>query len=320
MNRFDRNGMDFRDVGKFAIYAFQLCKNAHMNNWDDIRYFLAVTRSGSVSGAARVLGVNHSTVTRRIQSFEAKHGVELFIRQRDGYEMTEAAYTILEQAQQMEEQSQQLSRTLFGRDSRLEGPISLTMTHDVFEYCLADDLAQFQLQHPAMDLNLIVNPGLRNLNNREADLAIRLTQSPPDYLVGHEVAGLRHGIYASRKLSLDEPVGVVLWRDQEDRPAWVEEHFPGARIALRVDTLTSMYAAVRAGFGVARMHCYLPDSLEHDDVMKLPVHLPLSDWSVWVLSHTDLRKTRRVQRCREFLLERLEKKRGLFEGERSADQ
>lgn len=88
--------------------------------------------------------------------------------------MTEAAYTILEQAQQMEEQSQQLSRTLFGRDGRLEEPISLTMTHDMFEHCLADDLAQFQREHPDMALNLIVSPGLRNLNSREADLAIRL--------------------------------------------------------------------------------------------------------------------------------------------------
>lgn len=298
----------------FAINAIQLCKNAQMNNWDDIRYFLAVTRAGSVSGAAKILGVNHSTVTRRIQSFEAKHGVELFIRQRDGYEMAEAAYTILEQAQQMESQSQQLSRTLFGRDSRLEGPISLTMTHDMFEYCLAEDLAQFQREHPKMELNLIVNPGLRDLNTREADLAIRLTQSPPDYLVGHEVARLQHGIYTSRRLPPDEPPGVVLWRDQEERPDWVAEHFPESRMALRVDTLSSMYAAVRAGFGVARMHCYMPDSLAHDDVMKLPIPLPPSDWSVWVLSHTDLRKTRRVQHCREFLLERLKNKRELFEG------
>ncbi|ASJ70635.1 LysR family transcriptional regulator [Granulosicoccus antarcticus] len=288
-----------------------------MNNWDDIRYFLAVTRSGSVSGAAKVLGVNHSTVTRRIQSFEAKHGVELFIRQRDGYEMTEAADTILEQAQQMEEQSQQLSRTLYGRDSRLEGPISLTMTHDMFEYCLAEDLAQFQRKHPGIELNLIVSPGLRNLNSREADLAIRLTQAPPDYLVGHEVAGLQHGIYSSRQRPPDEPLGIVLWRDQEARPDWVAEHFPKASIALRVDNLSSMYAAVRAGFGVARMHCYMPDSLDHDDVIKLPISLPPSDWSVWVLSHTDLRKTRRVQLCRKFLLDRLKEKRGLFEGEQS---
>ena len=67
--------------------------------------------------------------------------------------------------------------------------------------------------------------------------------------------------------------------------------------------------------GVARMHCYMPDGLNDDGVIKLPISLPRSDWSVWVLSHTDLRKTRRVQRCREFLLQSLKRKQGLFEGE-----
>ena len=309
--------MKKRGDDKFAINASQLCKNAQMNNWDDIRYFLAVTRSGSVSGAAKVLGVNHSTVTRRIQSFEEKHGVMLFKRQRDGYEMTDAAFTILEQAQQIEEQTQQISRTLYGRDSRLEGPISLTMTHDLFEYCLAQDLQEFQAEYPAIQLNLTVNPGLRNLASREADLAIRLTRSPPEYLVGHKVAGLQHGIYSSRHWAAAEPVPVVQWSSEDQLPEWAQEHFPGAFTAMRVDTLSSMYAAVKAGFGVARMHCYMPDGIKGGDVMKLPVSLPRSDWSVWVLSHTDLRKTRRVQRCREFLLQRLKLKRGLFEGELS---
>lgn len=73
--------------------------------------------------------------------------------------MADAAYAILEQAPQIEEQTQQISRTLFGRDSRLEGPISLTMTHDIFEYCLARELAQFQLENPDIQLNLMVRPG-----------------------------------------------------------------------------------------------------------------------------------------------------------------
>ncbi len=300
---------------KFSINAFHLCKNAQMNHWDDIRYFLAVARSGSASGAAKLLGVNHSTVTRRIQSFEEKHGVELFIRQRDGYEMTDAAYTIVEQAQQMETQTQQISRTLYGRDGRLEGPISLTMTHDMFEYCLAPDLADFQKQYSAIQLNLTVNPGLRNLAGREADLAIRLTQAPPDYLLGHKVAALQHGIYASRSLATDESTPIVQWGSEDQLPEWATLHFPNAHTAMRVDTLSSMYAAVKAGVGVARMHCYMPDGLNDEEVVKLPVQLPRSDWSVWVLSHTDLRKTRRVQRCREFLLQRLKLKQGLFEGE-----
>lgn len=285
-----------------------------MNDWDDIRFFLAVAREGSVSGAAKGLGVNHSTVSRRIQGLEQKHGVQLFNRQRDGYEMTEAAGSIYEQALAIESQSQQISRTLFGQDTRLEGPINLTMPHDIFEHCLADELALFRQEHPGIELNLMVAQGLRNLASREADLAIRLTPSPPDYLIGRQVARLKHALYAASTLDLNEPVGLVLWSGGDVIPGWAERYFPGATVALRVDDLSSMYAAVKAGFGVARMPCYMPESLNDSSVIRLPNPLPRSDWSVWVLNHVDLRKTIRVQRCRKFLISALERKQGLFEG------
>lgn len=167
-----------------------------MNNWDDIRFFLTLCREGSASATAKVLGVNHSTVTRRIQSLEAKHGVLLFKRQRDGFEMTEAAYSVFEQAQGIELQNQQISRTLQGQNSELAGPINLTMPHDILEHCLVDDLAEFSRLHPAIELNLMVTKGLRNLASLEADIAVRLTASPPEYLIGQPAVGLQHGIYA----------------------------------------------------------------------------------------------------------------------------
>lgn len=290
-----------------------------MSNWDDIRYFLAVARQGSVSGAAKELKVNHSTVSRRIAGLEQSHGVQLFNRVRDGYEMSEAAFGIYEQAQVIEKQNQQISRTLFGEDSRLEGPINLTMPHDVFEYCLAGELALFQKAHPGIQLNLAVTKGVRNLASREADIAIRLTPEPPDYLVGRQVAGLQHGIYGLRKdadnpEALNKEATLVLWSGQESLPNWALQYFPHAKIALQVDDLTSMYAAVKAGFGLARMPCYLPDSLNDPAMVRLELSLPRSDWSVWVLNHVDLRKTARVQKLREFLLKTLQDKQALFEG------
>jgi DNA-binding transcriptional LysR family regulator len=285
-----------------------------MNNWDDLRYFLAVARESSVSGAAKVLGVNHSTVTRRIRALEEKHGVRLFERQWEGYEMTDTALSILEQAQAIEDQSQQISRTLFGQDTRMEGRVNLTMPHDIFEHCLAGDLALFQQQYPGIELNLMVTQGLRNLATREADLAIRLTSSPPEYLVGREVAGLQHGVYGLADRPVEDSVGIITWSGDEQLPQWATQYFANAYIALRVDDLSSMYAGVKAGFGIARMPCYMPDSIDSGAVVKLPIELPRSDWSVWVLNHVDLRKTQRVQCCRKFLLEKLALKKNLFEG------
>lgn len=320
ISEFDNHSRKAYTDDKFAINANQLCKNAKMNNWDDIRFFLALCREGSASGASKVLDVNHSTVTRRIQSLEEKHGVQLFKRQREGFEMTDAAYAIYEQALGIEQQSQQISRTLFGQNTQLEGPINLTMPHDIFEYCLADDLAEFCRQHPAIELNLMVTKGLRNLASQEADLAVRLTSSPPEYLIGQPAVGLQHGIYAANSLDLTKPVGLVIWSSESGIPDWAKIALPDshqeAYIALRVDDLTSMYAAVKAGFGIARMPCYMPDSISAN-VLRLPVQLPRSSWSVWVLNHVDLRKTVRVQHCRQFLLQALKSKQGLFEGQLS---
>jgi len=285
-----------------------------MSNWDDIRFFLAVARAGSLSGAAKVLGVNHSTVSRRIATLEKNHGVRLFNRVRDGYEMSDAAYSIYEQALAVETQNQQISRALFAQDSRLSGPINLTMPHDIFEHCLAPHLAQFAQQHPDIKLNLLVTKQVRNLASLEADLAIRLTPEPPEYLVGKKVAQLQHGIYGAHDLPVQDNVGLVVWQGETQLPNWAQQHFPKAHIALQVDDLTAMYAAVKAGFGIARMPCYLPDSLGDNSVTRFPIELAQSNWGVWVLNHVDLRKTARVQSLREFLIAALQQKQNLFEG------
>lgn len=286
-----------------------------MNNWDDLRFFLALAREGSITAASKRLNVNHSTVSRRISGLEEKYGVRLFERNQDGFEMTEAAGAIYELALELEAKHLQVTRTLHGRDAMLRGRIDLTMPHDIFEFCLADEVLKFTQLYPDIELNLIVAKGVKNLANREADLAIRLTGSPPEYLVGRRVVQLQHGIYAGRDYDLAGTVGVVTWSNDNDVPEWAQNAFADVKIALRVDDLYAMYAAVQAGFGVARMPCYLPDAVFDGLVFRLPVLLPPSPWSVWVLNHVDLRKTARIQKCRQFLLDVLEAKKGLFAGD-----
>ena len=286
-----------------------------MNNWDDIRFFLAVARTGSVSSAAKQLNVNHSTVSRRLRSLEEKHGVRLFERTNDGYEMTGAADSIYELAVELEVRNQQVSRMLLGQDTQLRGRVDLTIPHDIFEFCLSDDLANFLKLHPEIDLNLLVAKGLKNLANREADLAVRLSPSPPDYLIGHKIAQMRHGIYCSSGQQKDDVVNIIAWSDEPQIPDWAKEHFPEAKVSLRVDDLHSMYAAVKAGFGVARMPCYVADAINDCAVLRLPIELPFTHWYLWVLSHVDLRKTARIQRCKQTLIEALQHRKELFEGQ-----
>ncbi len=288
-----------------------------MHNWDDFRYFYAVASHGSFSAAAQELGVNHSTVSRRIQVLEERHGVRLLERNHQGYGMTEAGVEAFQIIQEIHERSLKVSRVLQGKDARLEGEINLTMPHDFFESCMADTVKNFCEAYPKIELHLMVRHGLRDLASREADLAIRLTAEPPDYLVGQCISRFQHGLYKSQQLKLGKTVPIICWRSQKTIPEWAQQEFGQARIVLRVDDIASMYRAVKSGLGVARIPCFYPDRMADKDVRRLKVDLPLSDWGVWLLSHVDLRGTARVNHCKNFLREELIKLVPVFLGETS---
>ncbi len=288
-----------------------------MEDWDDIRYFLQVAKSGNVTSAASVLGVNHSTVSRRVKSLEEKHGVQLFERNHTGYKLTDAGSAIVELAESMQLKSHQLARQLFAHDSRLEGSINLTMPNDLLDYCLMGEISQFKKQYPEVTLNLEVAKGLKNLAAREADVAVRLTPSPPDYLIGSQIATIQHGIYVHKNYCAGDKVDLIVWQDEQEIPLWAKEHFPDAKIAVRVGDCHSMFSAIKMGLGVARIPCFLPDIIDDPEVLRLNIDVATSEWGVWVLSHVDLRDTLRVKRCREFLREALIQKKALFQGEKS---
>ena len=286
-------------------------------NWDDVRYFLTLCREGSVSRAGKRLGVNHTTVARRIAAFEDKLGSRLFDRTRDGYVMTQAAENIFDRACEMEEHAQAIDRAMYGSDAELRGSLRLTVPYDFANRIIAPEVRRFRSECPAIDLELLTTTDRLDLSARAADIAVRLTAQPPEFLVGREVLPLRHGIYATKSYLRrmgDEPE-VVLFRGDTDLPEWVTKHFPSARIALRTDNLTTMLSAVAAGVGLARMPCFEADSDRR--LRRLDLELTPSAWGIWILNHVDLRSTARVRVCREFLIDIIEAKRALILGEES---
>ena len=286
-------------------------------NWDDLRFFLALSRERSLSGAGRILDVRHSTVARRIAIFEERLGTRLFDRLADGYAMTQVAENIFEQAVAVEGIIQKVDRDVFGQDAELAGPLKLTVGHDQANILILPKLGEFTQTFPHIDLQLLTTTGLVDLAAREADIAVRLTPKPPDYLIGREVMRLRHGVYGTARTLKNpkDPVDVILFRGDEDHPTWVTENFSNARTVLRVDDVSSMAVATRNHFGLARMPCYIGDS--DANLRRLDVPLKPSDWGVWILSHVDLRATARVRVCREFLEDTIEQQRPLIQGENS---
>ena len=283
-------------------------------NWDDLRFFLALANAKSMSGAGRELGVKHTTVARRIQTLEQRLGSRLFDRLADGYAMTEAGENLQPMALTMQQQSHKIERQIMGLDTQLTGTLNLTAAHDVFNCLVIPYIKLFKCAYPGIELLLSSSAGLLDLSAKQADIALRLTANPPDYLIGKKVFPLTHGLYASAEYleKHPNPEHLVLWEHSGQQPEWVKQHFKDAQVAVRVNDVTNMVNCVSSGMGVSRLPCFIADSCP--DLRRLDLPLKPSDWGIWVLSHVDLRDTARVRACREFLIDIVQQQQALISG------
>ncbi|MGS2717601.1 LysR family transcriptional regulator [Eionea flava] len=287
-------------------------------NWDDLRFFLALSREKTVSGAGRVLSVKHTTVARRIAALEQQMGSRLFDRLPSGYAMTQVAENLYKHALAVEEVIQLADREVFGMDAQLSGTLKLTASHNAFSRLVIPQLSQFTSHYPDINLELLTSTGLADLASRQADIALRFSPQPPDYLVGKKVVSMQHGIYASADYLNQhrEQDKLILWEQERTLPEWAIQHFSGAMAMVRTTEITTMLSLVKQGFGIARLPCYIADT--ELELRRINVPLPSSEWALWVLSHVDLRSTARVRVCREFLIDIIEQQRDLIEGRTSS--
>ncbi len=279
---------------------------------------LETVRHGGLSGAARALGVNHATVARRIQAAEKACGAVLFDRLPGGYAPTPAGLEAAKAAETMEGASAGLDLSIAARDQRLSGPLSLTAPQLIVERILAPVLAEFCTAHPEIELALFASNETLNLSQRQADVAIRISDTPVETLIGTRVSGQRAAVYVSRDY------GERLDRDPRPRLDWIRfSHWPGVpadlgqswperRIALVVDDMTAAISAVRAGIGATRMPCFLGET---DPLLVRLPGVPLFAYpSIWVLTHRDLQRVRRIKTFMDFTSARLRQMRPVFIG------
>jgi len=285
-----------------------------MEDWDDLRYFIAIAQNGSVTAAANKLGVNHSTVSRRIQGFENKHNVRLFERIPTGYVMTQSAENIYQTALDIQQHCNAIERQLFGQDSRLQGKIVITAPNYIINEVLMPHVLGFQQHYPGVDLVFHSSPDLKNMAAREADIAIRLTAQPPETLVGREVARTAYGLYATKSYwkNKTDKHKIILRTNDSHKPSWLQNYFPDAEISFRADSIETMATAAMNNMGIAHIPCIIGDTQEKLFRIKRKLVPPV--WGVWVLSHVDLRSTARIRVAREFLIKILLQQKNSFEG------
>ncbi len=282
-------------------------------NWSDLKFFLAVSRCGSLARAADKLGVTHSTVFRRINSLESAVGVKLFARLPEGYRLTDTGREVMDHVEAVSDRIDELQRLLDNRDDKLSGVINVTAPHNLAYRYLPGYLAEFRQLYPDIHVNLLVGNNDLNLSRREADLAIRATSAPPDHLVGCRLFSLAWGAYASESYleKHGAPAGeaelrrhAIISSHQEllRLPAfdWVERQIAAERIVARASDLMAMSALAESGIGIA----LLPDDQAKPGLRRLFTFAPGKTSDIWVLSHPDLRENGRLQLFKTFVIEK----------------
>jgi len=289
-------------------------------DWEDIRYFVALARHGSLSATSRALRVNHATVSRRVTSLEAKLGRSLFDRRADGYALTKEGKAVLDEAQAMDEAALSVLRRL-DAGTELSGLVRLTAARLLAEGFVIDRLGALHERYPALDIEMLTEARVVSLARRQADIALRLGSPKDSDLVGRRAARIAFGLYASPgyrdTLKAGQPPDMIGFDEESDfifEAGWLARQFPRARFAFRSNSQTSQAAAARAGYGVALLPRYLA-AKDSGLVKVLPGQL-LPERDVWLLVRRELSKVPRIRAVADYLFAAFARERRLLGGGR----
>jgi DNA-binding transcriptional LysR family regulator len=281
--------------------------------WDDLRYVLAINRAGGLNAAARTLGVNPSSVFRRLGALEKRQEVRLFERLRSGYRLTPAGEAFAEAAERMEEEVLKVQRHVKGADTRLEGHIRVSLPEEAAQYLVPRWLAEFRQTYPGLSLEISTGSQFVNLSKREIDVVIRGTSAPPEHLVGRRASRLGMAAYASKRyldrVGRGRPLADYAWLGlsgalgQTPMAQWVGENVPESSIQARVDLIAAARAMLGADMGCTAMACFVCDG--DPALERIPGTHQVLKTDIWVLTHPDLRRSARIRAFLQFFATRL---------------
>ncbi len=285
--------------------------------WDDARIFLAVAREGSFSNAAKRLGVQHSTVSRRIRAPEEKLAAPLSGRKASGYVLTGAGKELETSALRIEKELLSFGGAIGDHADDAAGELRVTAILNMASTILMPYFARFSAANPKIQLNVQVTNDSIRLSEREADIAIRQTNNPGETLIGTRLTTIASAVYGSRSycaaVRSDEVKEKWIGVDCcENHRVWTKQAWPQADHEFYVDETSLTLAALKEGLGVGFLPCFLGDS--DPDLERF--HEPESqhELGLWLLYHRDLRNTKRVILFREHMKREIEVAKSLFEG------
>jgi DNA-binding transcriptional LysR family regulator len=301
----------------------------HSLDWNDLRYFLAVCRAGSLVGAGRSLGVRHSTVGRRIDALEAALGASLFMRAPDGFALTDAGRSIVPPAEDAERAVMAVERRVAGGDRRVDGIVRVA-TSESFSGFLMRRLPELQAEHPTLTVEVLSGNASLDLMRREADLAVRFMETTQGDLVSRRLCDAGWSLYASEAylaraaspkaptdLARHDVIGFDETMARSPGAVWLDEHRAGARIAVRCNSLMSALSASIAGMGVAVLPCFLAEA--EPSLRRLSDEV-LAARAIWLVFHPDVAEIRRVRTVIDFVAAIVGREAATFRGDRSTER
>lgn len=299
-------------------------------DWDDLRFFLAVARSGRLTAAARRLGADHATVSRRISALETALEAKLFERRPQGYALTAHGERLLAKAEAMETEALAIQSDIGGADMALAGTVRIGAPDGFGATFLAPRLPLLADAYPGLELQLIAMPRLLSLSKREADLAITLAPPKEGKVVARKLCDYRLGLYASRGYLDARPpirapedlfhhriVGYIddlIFTPELD---YLDEVAKGLRAHVQSSSVVAQMNAVVAGAGVGVIHHFMAEGDERL-VPVLPEQVSITR-SFWLLLHADLKDVARIRAIVDFLVRETKAARALLMGEPKAD-
>ena len=275
-----------------------------VGGWDELRILLAVARGGTLTRAADSLGIDQTTVSRKLKALQGRTHRELFDRLRGGVTFTEAGEAMVAAAESMEAAVLELERLEIGKEASLKGQLRLTVT-ELLAQIWMPDLMAFARKYPQVQFQVDASNELQSLARREADVALRFVESPAEHLIGRRLGGLAMCAYATSEWAT-VPLNKVPWIgwDQDKVRTSVTEEWRqktgGAPYAVFANSYLLLLEAARRGAGAVLLPCLTGDRTPELVRLMEPV---VSVQRLWVLTHEDTRNSARVKALMKHIAE-----------------
>jgi DNA-binding transcriptional LysR family regulator len=310
-------GADFAGAARLPIPASSVA-------WDDFRLIKAIAEARSLPAAAELIGLNHSTVFRRLGQIEEGLGTRLFERHRSGYVPTPAGEEMAALAERLETDIAGFTRRLAGREILPAGELRVTTNDSLLVELLTPLFAAFMKQCPDIKLDVLLGNQALNLSKRDADVAIRATDNPPENLIGRRAAKIGWALYGR---ATDFPEGPPPDPSELAQQRWIslgdqfsnfkvvqyrQKHIPAEQTVYKLNTVLGLAEAVEAGIGIGFLPCFIAD--KRPALIRLAQPQTGYAADLWLLTHPDLRHSPRVRLFLDFMAQELTKLRPLMEG------